>query len=242
MFIAPNVLHLDCTMRSCLAASCAGWEADPVVKSWILRLAVTLLVTGGLPAHSQGGVLACTCRGALDADVTLAALDEAPTPGGVETFAGYESLVAEPNGRRVAISEVTYRSDGASGRLSIRAALTGGKIAAIDVQSGIAVVGWTDDGRLIARTTEVSRGRLQIRDATTLTLVSEIVGWEGFGATIVGDAVSGTASGSVLRGSMASGDIDTAVVLPSQITGDLIALLGPVDVDPAGASGWTSAS
>jgi hypothetical protein len=168
----------------------------------------------------------------IDPDGNRNVLDEIERPAD-SNVAGYESLVPDPSGDRVAISEVTYRSSGASGRLSIRAALSGDKIAAIDTESGLAVVGWTNDGRLITRTTEVTRGRLQIRNATTLSVVSEIVGWEGFGATIVGDAVWGTASGTVLRGSTATGDIETVVALPSQITNDLIALLGPVDIEPA---------
>ncbi len=192
----------------------------------------TVLVGDGLVAvepQDPGDLLV-----AIDLDGTRRVLGEIERPAG-SNFAGYESIVADPTGTRIAVSEVTYLSSGVDGRLVVIDSASGAEVVATDIGGGLFVVAWLDDDRLIMMRSDVEPPDLQIRDADTLEVLAELPGWPVFGATVVGDDAWGMSQGAVVRGSFATGVIDTVEVLPSEATGEIIALDGPVDIEPASA-------
>lgn len=147
-------------------------------------------------------------------------------------LAMYQPLEPSPSGTRIAVSAVAYLSSGVQARLAIRDASAGDEVAAVDVDRDVYVNGWLDENTLI--TTEGS-STLTLRGASTLEVRGEIPGWTGFGATVVGDTAWATSAGTLLRGSFESGTVDELVTLSSQSTGQVIAMLEPVQVEPARA-------
>jgi len=192
----------------------------------------TVIVGDGLigaEPQDPGDLLA-----AIDPDGTRRVLGEIERPAG-SNFAGYESIVADPTGTRIAVSEVTYLSSGVDGRLVVIDSASGEEVVATDTSGGLFVVAWLDDDRLITMRSDVEPPGLQIRDVDTLEVLAQIPGWPVFGATVVGDDAWGMSQGAVVRGSFTTGVIDTVEVLPSEATGEIIALDGPVDIEPASA-------
>lgn len=171
---------------------------------------------------------------AIDPDGTRRILNEIERPPG-SNFAGYESIVAEPAGTRIAVSEVTYLSSGVEGRLVLIDSASGAEVAATDTHGGLFVVDWLNDDRLITMRSDVEPPDLQIRDVHTLEVLAEIPGWPVFGATVVGDDAWGMSHGAVVRGSFTTGRIESVEVLPSEATGEIIALDGPVEIEPSSA-------
>ena len=123
---------------------------------------------------------------AIDPDGTRRILGEIERPAG-SNFAGYESIVAEPTGTRIAVSEVTYLSSGVNGRLVVIDSASGAEVVAADTDGGLFVVAWLDGDRLITMRSDIEPPDLQVRDVDTLEVVAEIPGWPVFGATVVGD-------------------------------------------------------
>jgi hypothetical protein len=192
--------------------------------------AKTVLVDDGLFAaepQDPGGLLV-----KIDEAGAREVLDEIVRPDD-SNYAGYESLVPDPSGQRIAISEVTYRSSGGSARLSLRETSSGDEIAAIDAPIGLTVFGWLDSGHLITGNPDPLGASLQVRDGANLDVLWEIAGWTGQSATVVGDTVWGVNSGTVYKGSRAAGAAEAVVGLPSETTGEIIALLEPIEVAPA---------
>lgn len=204
----------------------SSWEEADVVLPRA-PAARTVLTASGLFANEPqdpGDLLV-----KIDLDGTRIELERIERPND-SNFAGYESMVPEPSGERVAVSQVTFVGDAADARLTVRDASTGAEIVGVDLDEGVSILGWAD-GSLLTRVQD----RLQIRATDTLDVSAEVTGRGANGATLVAQTVWGVQAGRIVRASVTSGDVEIVETLPTQFAGEVLALLEPVPIDPVEA-------